>query len=256
MTPVRIDTAELRTDAARDLIRRAREHGAVKLTKLTAVELCTLGGPGHAWFDELTARAWLRLGDRGRERAIASATAELLARGLLLQDTTEAAQAATYAMSPLLGIVLAARSRPSFVIANSVTGANLFQPVLFALGDETEPLQGIVVETPAGMTEKSRRDPLAGAYAYALLSPEESARFLAEWVIKPVRGIRGVVDGTPRQVTRYKPQDSAGGIGYQLSIESDGTIARVEDGTGSSAQDYGLDGLRVLMGDLIGGRLG
>ena len=107
-----------RTEAARNLIDQAQDH-IVDLIILTALELCALGGPAHPLFDEILARAWTRLGRWQRKEVIDQVTKELVRRGLLIDTTprTNSGQPIqTCALKPELGLVLAARCRPSFVV--------------------------------------------------------------------------------------------------------------------------------------------
>ena len=56
-------TAPTKTEAARQLIGRARDGELVDLAVVSALDLCVLGGLRHPLFDEDVARAWLRMGD-------------------------------------------------------------------------------------------------------------------------------------------------------------------------------------------------
>jgi hypothetical protein len=246
---------ELRKDAVRDLIARAQQDGGVRLTALSAVDLCALGGPMHPYFDELTARAWLELSDRRRRKAIDSATSDLVRRGLLADGPAEAGSP-TYSISPKLGVMLAARTRPSFIITNEVSGARFFQPTLFALGDAADPVRGIVVESPAGITEANLRDPLSAHYAYALLSIPAAARYLADWVLRPIKPARDVPADAARVVTRFHPQSSDGRIGCRLSVRGNGTTAQVIRSDDQPATGYDAARLQDVMLDVITGRPG
>lgn len=248
-------TPELRADAARNLIERAQRDGGVRLTALSAIDLCALGGPKHPYFDEATARAWLHLSDRHRQQAIDASTGDLLKRGLL-NENSGGAGAPTYSLSPELGVVLAARARPGFIITNEVSGARFFQPALFALGDASEPVRGIVVESPAGITKANLHDPLSAHYAYALLSILAAAQFLGEWTLRPIHPAQGVPADAARVVTCYHPQDGEGRIGRRISIHTNGTIAQVSCGDDQPATDYDAAGLQNVMLSLIAGQPG
>ena len=115
-----------RTEAARHLIDQAQAD-LVDLVTVSALELCVPGGPRHPLFEEAVARVDAagkpaareghRVGDRGHDRA-----------GLLVED------------GPL---------PPGFIVVTEVTGQNLRAPRFFALGDQAEPVRGIVAELPA-----------------------------------------------------------------------------------------------------------
>ena len=76
-----------RTEAARHLIDRAQD-GLVDLVIVTALELCSLGGPAHPLFDQMPARAWTGLGRRQRRQVMDQAAQGLARRGLLLDTTS------------------------------------------------------------------------------------------------------------------------------------------------------------------------
>src|SRR5579863_467831 len=102
-----------RTAAARNLIGRAQD-GLVDLVMVTALELCSLGGPAHPLFDEIPVRAWTRLGQEQRRQVTEQATQGLVRRGLLVDTTsriTPEQPIETCALKPELGLVLAARCR-------------------------------------------------------------------------------------------------------------------------------------------------
>jgi hypothetical protein len=107
-----------RAEAARTLIDRAQD-GLVDLAIVTALELCSLGGPPHPLFDEMPVRAWTRLGRPQRRQVMDQATHGLVRRGLLIDTTSQTSPEqpiATCALKPALSLVQAARCRPAFVV--------------------------------------------------------------------------------------------------------------------------------------------
>src|ERR1035441_1952628 len=129
--------AAARTEAARHLIDQAQDH-LVELVIVSAVDLCVLGGPRHPLFEESVARAWARLGNRGRKEYIERATEVMVRRGLLIGTsprTSSGPLSGTYALKPELGVMLAARCRPSFIVVTEAEDLNLRALRLFALGD-------------------------------------------------------------------------------------------------------------------------
>ena len=250
-----------RTDAARNLIDQAQD-GLVDLVILTALELCALGGPAHPLFDEILARAWTRLGRRQRQQVIDQVTEELVRRGLLIDTTPRTSPGQpiqTCALKPELGLMLAARCRPAFVIVVQAEDHNPRTLRFFALGDEAEPVRGFVLEVPAGLPLDREREfpkagklgPLGWTYRYVLVSRDTAAKILAQWTVSPP--LRP--DATPLLgwlVSAWYP-DRKNPAGYRLRIRGDGTKARLDGlGHGALAQ-YDVEGLRAVMLDHLTG---
>src|SRR5579875_1177251 len=119
MMPDITATAVERTDAAQRLIEQAQDTELVDLVVLSALELCVLGGPKHPLFEEAAAQAWLKLRDRRRKQVITWATESMVKRGLLTENSSSTNGTpgdGTYSLSPALGIALAARCRPAFIV--------------------------------------------------------------------------------------------------------------------------------------------
>jgi hypothetical protein len=188
--------AAQRTEAARHLIAQARDGELVDLAVVSAMDLCVLGGAEPPLLDEVVARAWNRLGGRLRDKTAEAVTETLLGRGLLTDEglrTSARPRSGRYAPGPELGLVLAARRHPWFVVRAEAEGQDLPGLRLFALGDQAGPARGLVAEVPAGLPPDRAGDfrvvrkpgPLGLVYRYLLLSPEQAAEILARWVISP-----------------------------------------------------------------------
>jgi hypothetical protein len=252
-----------RTEAARQLIDRARTD-LVELVTVSALELCVLGGPRHPLFEESVARAWVQLGNRRREKIIGWVTEGMIDRGLLVKDgpgTGCQRPGRTYALKPELGLTLAARCRPGFVVVTEVAGHDLRAPRFFALGDQADPVRGMVAELPtmlpadvAGSFPYVRKfGPLGWFYRYVLLSLDGAAGALAELTIAPpLRSGQAVASAW--LVSAYHP-DRKKPFGYRLSVRGDGIKARLDDsdlgGMDSAGTAYDIEGLRSAMFDLI-----
>jgi hypothetical protein len=107
-----------RTDTARQLIAQARSN-AVDLVTMSALELCVLDGPSHPLFEETVTRAWIQLGDKRRRKVVEEVTVGMIKRGLLTGDKPrrDARQGvSSYSLKPELGLMLAARCRPAFIV--------------------------------------------------------------------------------------------------------------------------------------------
>lgn len=177
--------AAQRTEAAQHLIARARDGELVDLAVVSALDLCVLGGTEPPLLDEAVARAWNRLGGRQRDKTADAVTKTLLDRGLLTDEglrTSARPRSGRYAPRPELGLVLAARRHPSFVVRTEAEGQDLCGLRLFALGDQAEPARGLVVGAPAALPPDRAGDfrvarklgPLGWIYRYVLVSREQA----------------------------------------------------------------------------------
>jgi hypothetical protein len=168
------------------------------LTVLSAMDLCVLGGPKQALFDEAPTRAWGALRPKGRKKLPGVIFEELDERGLLIRQAPTVPLAAPgghvepevqdYAFSPKLGVVMAARSRPAVAVTCEFQQLPTRHPRLFALGDEQDPVQALVREAPVAappgdFPHLQKAGPLAWFYQYDLVSKPSAAAFLAGWAL-------------------------------------------------------------------------
>lgn len=235
-----------RTEEARRLIDTARSDGIVSLGALGGMDLCILGGPMHSVFPEAVAKAWLDLGDRARQKLIDERTADMAKRGMLMPLPSSGYG---YALAPALGLALAARCRPAFVVTAS-TGPHMRPLCFFALGDQTEPMRGLVIEVPTPpadnrkFAQQKKLGPLGWLYSYALVTPEKAAYMLAEHVSSPPSGVPVGPGQPPYAVTLYR---TGNGLqpAIELSVLGDGTTAQV---TGASVnREYDKPALQQFL---------
>jgi hypothetical protein len=250
-----------RTETARALIGRAQDE-PVALVTVSALELCVLGGPAHPLSDEIVTRAWTRMGHRQRAKAIESVTEGMLRRGLFIGDSLRAGywvQGGAYALKPELGLMLAARCRPSFVLVTETQDPHLRTVRCFALGDQAEPVRGIVLELPAALPPDlagdfpnvSRLGPLGWFYRYVLLSRDTAAEVLAKWTISPPQR-----SGEPLPsgylVSVYYP-DPEHPVACRLRVRGDGTRACLAGDGYQAGTEHDAEGLRTIMLSLLTG---
>jgi hypothetical protein len=250
-----------RTEAARDLIARARTE-TVHLVTVSALDLCTLDGPRQPLFDERVTHAWLQVADRRRRKLVEEVTAGMVQRGLLLGNTPQRGTGKdldSHALKPELGLMLAARCRPAFIVTAAGEGPGLRPVNLFALGDQAEPVRGIVAELPAGLPpDRAARypgarklGPLGWLYNYALVSPLNAAEILARWTLRPPAQPG---DAFPARylVSAYRP-DQEQPLGYHLRVRADGSRAVVDGLAGEYAgpPSFDLEGLQAVMLNLL-----
>jgi hypothetical protein len=254
MLPDIATTAAERTEAARRLIDQAQAAPYVELVTVSALELCVLGGPKHALAEEAVTQAWLQLKDRRREKIMKQVTDGMVERGLLHPEPDPEPGSARYALDPALGIALAARCRPTFIVVTETAATALRTPRFLALGDEEVPVRAVVVEEPAALPAGTRDfpnvaklGPLGRFYRYLLVSRARAAELLAEWAIAPPPA--GTDPASARAVSRFR---AGGGPGAQLGIRGDGSTAHLvrppEDGPGEA---YDRAGLAAVMLDLL-----
>ena len=174
-----------RTETARHLIAQAQAD-VVDLVTLSALELCVLDGPRHPVFEQRVAQAWTRVTDRRRRKVTEEVTAGLVRRGLLIDGARQhpTLQAGgSYSFKPELGLMLAARCRPAFVVLAKGDRDDLRPLSLFALGDQADPTQAIVAELPTALPpvraahhpDTRKLGPLGWIYRYVLVSMTNAA---------------------------------------------------------------------------------
>lgn len=265
MLPDIATSAVERSETAERLFDQANNSDLVELVTVSAIELCVLGGPKHAVFEEVVTRAWLQMGDRRREKAKKLTTEGLVARRLLGErpsDSRGDSDRIGYSLSPALGIALAARCRPTFTVVTGTANPNLRTPRLFAVGDQEKPVRGIVVEEPAALPAGSgdfqhvkKLGPLGRLYRYVLVSPAKAAAVLAEWSIVPPPQQAGTDEPAVRTVSLYRGAAGQEAQGIGLLVRGDGTKAELlapVPGSGySPLAEHDLAGLRGVMADLI-----
>ena len=248
-----------RTEAARHLIDQAQAD-VVDLVTVSALELCVLGGPRHPLFEEAVARAWMQLGNRRREKVIEWVTEGMIKRGLSRGQPPDRLWQpdSCYSLKPELGIMLAGRCRPAFIVLTETADQNLRTPG--SSPSETRPSRSAgswrncprrCPRTGRGFPNVRKLGPLGRFYRYVLLSRDKAAEILAELTISPPQR-SGEAMPSAWLVSAYHP-DRQSPLGYRLSVRGDGTKARL-DGPGDgdpAGTSYDVEGLRRVMFDLI-----
>jgi hypothetical protein len=245
-------------EAARNLIGQA-QNGLVDLGMVTALELCSLGGPTHPLFDKVPARAWTSLGRQQRRQVTEQATQGLGQRGLLVgtaSRTGHGQPVGTYALKPELGLVLAARSRPAFVVIVQAEDRNLRTLRLFALRDQAGPVRGFVLEEPGLPLNPGRHfadvaelGPLGWFYRYFLVSWDMAADILARWTVSPPLQ-PGASACLGWLVSVWYP-DRKNPPGHSLRIRGDGTKACLDGHDHGPSAQYDVAGLLAVIRDLL-----
>lgn len=256
--------AQDRSWAARRLFDQAQNE-TVELVILTAMELCTLGAPKQVLFDEAVTLAWLDMAKRRRRKIMELTTEGLVNRGLLTAVEATRRSGTTeldsYTMDPALGIAVAARSRPAFVVTTEVSGTPVRAPRMYGVGDEEVQVRGIVVELPiqrppGDFPFLEKMGVLGRFYRYVLVSGVAAADQLAEWADKPAPEATRAKDGRlpSRLVSVYRHEEGRDFLGFTTAFRHDGERAQLlMDGAedGDVAGTYDRDGLRKIMSDLL-----
>jgi hypothetical protein len=243
-----------RTAAAGVIFDRLDGEGYVSLPVLNGADLCMLGGPKHPFFWEPLATEWLSLRPRDRNGYIEARTKGMIEDGRLIEIAPGDGYrpGASYAVSPELGILLAARSRPTFVIASHFS-SRLAPLSLFGVGDETEPVRGVVmavpVRPPGKAEEFAKPSPIADVFDHILTTTGHAAEFLADRVITPAPTENRFQKQPHRLVTLFRPGDRVTPAA-ELSVLGNGTTARVA-GAGVSGE-FDKETLRTVLLDLFG----
>jgi len=256
-----------RSEDVRHLIAQSQVE-TVDLVTLSALDLCVLGGAQHPLFEESVGRAWIQLGERRRRTIVEDATADMVERGLLIDDSPQPrhrGRGGSYALKPELGLMLAAHCRPSTIVITETGRPGLRAPRFFALGDQTEPVRGVVMEEPTTLPTAvagnfphvKKLGPLGWFYRFFLLSPIRAAEVLAVLTLSPPRSSGAAVAPGWTVSAHYPGSGNPGG--ERLSVRGDGLTARVDDpgkGNGGLASaEYDSEGLRAIMLHLITGPL-
>jgi hypothetical protein len=123
---------------------------------------------------------------------------------------------------------------------------------LFAVGDVTVPVRGIVMEVPSLISGKEKETldwgPLSWQFNHLLVTSDFAAEYLAEWTLRnaPANAVR---KRTARTVALFRPGAGRGPTA-ELSVPGNGTTARVT-GAGISGE-LDRETLRTVLLDLFG----
>lgn len=163
-----------RTDVAyiENLIDRVVETGKVaKLPVMGTVELCALGALSHPLLDEYALKWWNAQPDR--EAAARRGYDHMVQRNMIDPETGR--------IHPQLGVILAARAKPAFIVVLRVRPDGDALPGRFlGIADEIAGLRAVLSETaPPVLSDKDKdAGPL---YVYELSGPPKVSRYLAEF---------------------------------------------------------------------------
>ncbi|NUR64074.1 MAG: hypothetical protein HOV87_36260 [Catenulispora sp.] len=223
-----VTTPAERAAAAERLLERAAAGETVELTVLSGLERCVLGGPAQALFEQTVMNAWNEFGEKNRAKAMDLTLDGLRERGLLLGDEPEGP--GTWSLSPELGLVQAARERPSFVVATDVVNKRTRCLQFFAIGDIEEPVRGIVVEEPVALptskpfTNAKKLGPLGWMTRYTLMSQAAAVKVLTQVAMAPRQDQAG---SYPYDIRRFKHQDGKPVTEAGVSVIGAGDSAHV-----------------------------
>ena len=175
-----------------ELIHRSRSE-TVQLPILFGMDLCVLGGAHHALADQAMTARWFATTSQQQELSRDFVLGQLWANGLLLKDPALTGQ---IAVGPELGLILQARSRPTFAALAHVDDDSGRPPFkLYAVGDQSDPMRAILLESPQNPPPE-RRNAYQGIFAamhelvwmfnFELISPDRAADGMGAWASVPV----------------------------------------------------------------------
>ena len=223
-----LTTPAEREAAAARLLGRAAAGETVELTVLSGLERCVLGGPAQALFEQTVMNAWNEFGEKNRAKALELTLDGLRERGLLLGDEPEGP--GSWSLSPELGLVQAARERPSFVVATDVVNKRTRCLQFFAVGDIEQPVRAIVVEEPVALPSAKplpnakKLGPLGWMTRYLLMSQEAAVKVLTQVAMVPRQDQAG---SYPYDIRRFKHQDGKPVTEAGVSVIGAGDTAHV-----------------------------
>lgn len=168
-SPAFSDARQQDVAAVRAALDRAETSGqTAKLAMLTAAELYTLGALAHPLIDA-SALAWWNAQDD--QEAVRRAAYGYLAHRKLVDS-------ATGRISPPLGLILAGRCNPAFIMIsreNPVAEPNMLR--VYGIAEEPGVLRAVLVEAAL----PTSADWAGPVYEYVLTSSAQAGHKLAEW---------------------------------------------------------------------------
>ncbi len=245
------DPAPQRSEHAQALIDAAADT-STELVALSGLDLCALDGPRLMLFDRTVTDAWGQLSEPQRADATTLTLDGLTRRGLLSPSD----KGGTYAVSPELGLVLAARTRSAFAVLAEMDDDQARPMKMWALGDQTEPVQAIVVEAPTATPPGSyphvrKMGALGRFYRYLLVPVTVATGLLADWAIAaPPRARHRRRPARRISIYWHRPGEELRGL--IVTVHGDGHTARLSrDDTTADPDVYDRAGLRRVMTDLF-----
>lgn len=217
------------SEATRWLIARAETDQEVALGVLLGMDLCVLGGPMRAFFPSQLIRAWTRRNQAVRDHFTARSVNRMEGAGQIRRQPGEMARP-VYGMSPELGIIVEALSRPTYAVIAHRQGFLFPELSVFGLVGEGERVPLAVAEFQVlHYTEGASvpSDELGCSYEYRLVSEDRAASLLAGCSIQPAAKSRWFSLGLAWVLTRYQPSGDRPRMDSRVSVRGDGTTAHV-----------------------------
>jgi hypothetical protein len=235
------------TPKAKAVFASLEAEGDVTLPPLAGGDLCMLGGLRWPFFWEPLAARWRSLPQAVRNEYMEARAGRMTEQGHLVELVSGGScrPAARYGVGPEISILLAACSRPAYVVTTHFS-SRAAPLSLFALGGDVGPVRGIVM---AYLVRTGRPRPVADIFAHVLATEVRSAELLAEWVIRAAPKPSRFRGQPPRLVSLFHP--GSGGVPMvELSVLGNGTTAQVA-GPGV-AGELDMAALRTVLLDLFG----
>jgi hypothetical protein len=192
--------------AVQAMLDRVLDTGKVaKLPTLSAAELFALGALAHPLIDVAAFRWWNAQADQAA--AALRGYDQLARRGMI--------DPATGRIHPQLGVILAGRARPAFILLIRATpDGDVAAGRFLGIADQAAGLRAVLGEVPASI----EREDTGLVYAYELSSPAKAADALA----------RLAVQRNPVLFDLYLPGSHSGLPSRRLAISRDHRGLRAE----------------------------
>lgn len=147
----------------------ARTGKVLKMPVMAAADLCALGALAHPLIDEHALNWWETQPDQ--EAAALRGYDHMVRRRMLEPETGR--------IHPELGVILAARIRPAFIIVlRPRPDADVLPGRFLGIADEAEGLRAVMGEV-APPEKHDRYDELGPLYIYELATPQKSSQTIA-----------------------------------------------------------------------------
>ena len=240
------DPRQADVDAVQALLDQVERDGAVQLPALSAAELGAVGAMRASLVDDQARSWWTAMA--GGERATLSATALqfLVHRRLLVPPEPGAgddAERVALEVQPLLGVILAGRTRPAFVVLRREgTGGAPDRMRLYGIADEARGLRCVLAEEATGKQVEG----LGPGYLYVLASTAEAIRSLIRWIGRaPVRVTTDADQASVIEV--YRPDTGAGPARRRILVTRGAAGLRIEGDRDARVIEGDEEDLRLLL---------
>jgi hypothetical protein len=253
----------------RELLRTADNADGAPMPRLVAAELHVLLGEEQAVLDIDVLAEWAALSEPARRELSADVVTSLLERGLLTPRTPHAETGSRpdgplattgYDVHPALGVILTARSNPTWS-AVCVSDGQWPGLRVFGFGDRENPWLAAVVEVARKANQRTEGHAgvrpggatLTSVYDYALVSLRKAMEVLAEWAAEPDSASSGC-STMPRAIDFVRSLDDRRLSRHRIAISRSSHIVTVADADSQNLERHErctIQDLPALLGGMF-----